>query len=102
MGYIKHLLHECYMLYKCWINLECHPIIYQLGINFINIYFELYFLSFNKITFMLALFWINWIIKLVTGLQSLKPLVITNKIVQHYIALLYCKEEQYQVEGMAQ
>ncbi len=48
MGYIKHLLHECYMHYKCWINLKCQPIMYQFGIHFIHIYCELYFPSFKK------------------------------------------------------
>ncbi len=78
MGYIKHLLQECYMLYKCLINLNCQFIIYQLGINFINMYFEQHFISFNKIMLILALLWINWIRILVTGLKSLKPLVTTN------------------------
>ncbi len=102
MGYMNQFLHECYMLYKCWINLKYQTIIYQLGINFINVCFELHFLSFNKIMFIMALFRINWIIKLVTCLKCIKLSVITTKILQHYIALLYSKEYQYQMEGKVQ
>ncbi len=61
MGYIKHLLHEYYMLGNCQIHFKCHPIIYQLGVNFINMYLELHFLSSNKIIFILAILWIIWI-----------------------------------------
>ncbi len=78
MGYIRYLLYECYMLYQFWIHLKYQHIIYNLGINFINMYFGLQFLTFNKITFILAIIWINLIEKLVTGLQSLKQSVITD------------------------
>ncbi len=56
----------------------------------------------NHIIDIFIYFSFHWIIKLVTELKSLKLSLITNKIVQHYIALLYCMGYQYQVKGMVQ